>query len=329
MSLYNKKLLLGLLGSVFLFVPSFAQDHIQQIDSLLEITASNNPEIGISLVFIEDENVHFANKGNTSRISEQLVSENSIYEIGSITKLFTTYLLANEVAFDRIDLTQFIDHYLHDSFNLNPSIQNTIRVSDLASHQSGLPDFNLMELIEINPSQPFDEVSFSMVDSILTNTEDLETYGCYEYSNISFALLGFILENATQNTYEELLQKHIFDPFNMQHTYSASFDVPELTTGHSPDGTETEMFNWNPVVAPAGFLKSSTHDLSFFVQALLDSRTETINSALEETLFKSTYIEMALGLNVIREGSSVVFAKTGDSLGQSGVLAYCPEGNWG
>lgn len=307
----------------------FTQEVINQIDSIIKVNAILNPKVGISVGFIQNSEDHLFNYGNISYNDSTKVTEGSIFEIGSITKLFTAHLIAQQVEFGKIELDDTIDGYLPSFFMLNENIQNTIKISDLASHQSGLPDLDFKQLIKVNPNQPLDEVTKEKVDSILINTSELETYGSYQYSNISYALLGYILENIVQDSYENIVKNSILSSCDMSNTKTSNFKNNEIIMGYNSEGKEQAAFNWNSVIAPAGLLKSNTTDMLKFIRLLLMPNSQGIKVRLESVYFKNTFIELGLGLNIVREDGNVIFAKTGDTLGQSCVLAYNPEKKWG
>ncbi len=315
--------------ALFFVQYSFAQNEINKIDSIIHASIKLNPEIGISVGILNEHEVSFLNYGYANQAEKTKIDENSIFEIGSITKLFTSYLIGQQVELGRIHLDSTIDKYLPDFFTLNSALKNKIKVSDLASHQSGLPDFDFKKLLKVNPTQPLDLVTIETVDSILTNTTQLESYGSYKYSNISYVLLGYILENILKKDYEDIIKKKILKPFKMSNTLCSNYKKKKLTQGHDIDGMQKDFFNWNSVIAPAGLLKSNSKDLLKFIKQLLIKKNESVRSFLEQTYFKNTFIELGLGLTIIRKDGNAIFSKSGDTLGQSCVLAYNPKNKWG
>lgn len=315
--------------ALFYFNLCSAQNKMAEIHNIVKTASEMDSSLSISLGFHYDNHAHYLNYGYTNHTDRVEVDLFSIFEIGSITKLFTAYLIAEQAALGNIDLNETIDAYLPLFLVLNSAIQNKIKVSDLASHQSGLPDFDFQKMMRIDPNQPLDLVTKETVDSVLRNTVELETYGSYQYSNISFVLLGYILENVTQTSYEALIKERMLVPFGMKNTMGSDFEDKNHTIGYNAKGEEKDFFNWNSVIAPAGLLKSNAQDLLEFVHVLMNTENDAITNELERTYFKNTFIELGFGLNIIRENEHVIFAKTGDTLGQSTVLAYNPVQNWG
>lgn len=320
---------ISVLLCIFISNLCFTQDKTAEIDSIIKATYALNPDIGISVGFVYDKDQHFFNYGNVNRTGIQKVDSQTSFEIGSITKLLTSYLIIQQVEAGKINLDSVIDNYLPSKIILNSAIKNKIRVSDLASHQSGLPDFNFEHLMMINPMQPLDEVTKEMVDSILTNTSDLNSLGSYKYSNISYVLLGSILENVCNDSYENILQKNLLTPFKMNKTLTSAFNGNNQSSGHNAKNEQMVFFNWNSIIGPAGLLKSNSVDMLKFVIELLNDDNESISHKLTNTYFKNTFIELGIGLNILKENGNIIYAKTGDTLGQSSVLAFNPEKKWG
>ncbi len=90
----------------------FSQEVITKIDSIIKVNAHLYPKVGISVGFIQNSKEHFFNYGNVSHTDNTKVTEGSIFEIGSITKLFTAYLIAKQVELVKFKLDDKIDWYL-------------------------------------------------------------------------------------------------------------------------------------------------------------------------------------------------------------------------
>ncbi|MGD1921544.1 MAG: serine hydrolase domain-containing protein [Pleurocapsa sp.] len=246
-----------------------AQQKTEVIDSTIKATYNSNPDVKISIELVHGSTQYFFIYGTVISTESQRVDSITTFEIGSITKLFTSYLIAQQAQAGRISLDSFVDEYLPPQVKLNPKIQSKIKVSDLASHQSGLPDFDMLRLLQLNPVQPLDEVTTEMVDSILVHTSDLESLGAYQYSNISYVLLGYILENVVGSNYEKIVNNNLLKPLKMKNTFTSDFSSGISTMGYDFQNNKRGFLNWNCVIAPAGLLKSNTSDMLKFIQFLL------------------------------------------------------------
>src|SRR5690606_10150647 len=157
---------------------AFGQQLAKKVDSIIQTIHSKNPEVAVSIGFTDNEKEHFFNYGNITRKSKVGVNENTIYEIGSITKLLTANLMAQAQDEGKLNINDFIDDYIPTKYILSEEIKNKIKISDLASHQSGLPDFDIIELIELNPKQPLD-INKENIHSLINDSTKLLDYGNY------------------------------------------------------------------------------------------------------------------------------------------------------
>ncbi len=164
----------------------------KKIDSISQAIYNKHPEVAISIGFIDNGKDYFFNYGNMSRESDLKVDETTIYEIGSITKLFTANIMAQAQHDGKLNIDDFIYEYLPMEIKLSEKIKGKLKISDLASHQSGLPDFDFGTLMELNPKQPL-SISKETIHSIINDSTELQDYGHYRYSNISYVLMGLIL----------------------------------------------------------------------------------------------------------------------------------------
>src|SRR5699024_7881594 len=117
---------------------TFGQSKPQKLNSISKAIHNDNPEVAISIGFIDNGKENFFNYGKISKESNLDVNENTIYEIGSITKLLTANLIVQAQKEEKLQIDDFIDNYLPSEYKLSERIKKKIQISDLASHQSGL-----------------------------------------------------------------------------------------------------------------------------------------------------------------------------------------------
>ncbi len=308
----------------------FGQSRAKKIDSISRTIHIKNPEIAISIGFIDCGKEYFFNYGRISRESEEQVDENTIYEIGSITKLFTANLIAQAHNEEKLKIDDFIDDYLPKEYILSKKIKNKLKISDLASHQSGLSDFDFKKLMELKPKQPLD-ISKETIHSIINHKTELLDYGNYRYSNISYVLMGIILEKIYHKEFDILLKEKILSPTQMTNTLTKDFNVKKRVLGYDIKDTKQEYFVWNSLSAPAGLLKSNTSDMIKFLKTLLSDKGKISKATAitERTFYKNTKREVGFGQQIERNGSDTFFYKTGDTFSCSSILAYNKETNWG
>ncbi|KOY87447.1 serine hydrolase [bacterium 336/3] len=309
---------------------SFGQDISKKIDSILKENYQKNPDIGISVGFIKNNEEYYITYGKLNKESQIDINRNSLFEIASITKILTSNLIAQAVIEDKLKLNDYIDNYLPKEYVLQKNLKNKIKISDLASHQSGLPDLDFGKLIALNPQQPVSNVTKKTLIDIINNCSELTDYGKYRYSTIGYTLLGQILEKVYGKSYEEIIRKKIIKPLRMKNTFTTDYNIKNTTKGYNPDGGVQEFFKWN-ITASAGLIKSNASDMITFLKAVLNKETKIGKAAIitEKIYYKDEKREMGLGTNIITDDNNTLYQKSGDSMGQSSILCYNRAKNWG
>lgn len=319
-----------LAAMLFISTFSFGQNYSQKIDSIVRANYEKHPDVGISVGFIRENQNFITSYGKLSKNSKRNVDKNSIFEIASVTKILTGNMIAQAANEKKLKLNDFIDGYLPKQYLLQKNLQNKIRVSDLASHQSGLPDFDFMKLMQLNPQQPMIGITEESTAEMINSCANLTDYGKFKYSNINYTLLGQILEKIYGKTYDEIIREKIMRPAKMNQTLTQDFNVRNITTGYNSEGVTQEFLLWN-VTAPAGLVKSSTSDMVKYLEMLLTTGNPISEAAsvMEKVYYKDEKREMGLGYNINHDDEDTLFVKSGDSMGQSSIICYNRAKKWG
>jgi CubicO group peptidase (beta-lactamase class C family) len=314
---------------VFLFLlvlstHSYAQVQQKIIDSLFN---GNNgtPEAATGLVVgvYKNGKASFYAAGARSAGGTALLDSATIFEIGSATKTFTGLLLALNIQQGRVGLNDRIDDYLPQQLLLPKSYRNKIKLTDLASHQSGLANLSndkyFASLMEKDARNPFRFVAKDYLYQVLKQTDTLTGYGHYQYNNYAYALLGDLLDRKNKQAYALMIERDILVPLKMR---STTFGMPHTSNVaglYDQRGVPQEMMILNAAM-PAGGLKSNAVDLLKYLAAQI-SPTSELKSAIaltQKTYYKDGEREVGLGWD-IRDG---YFQKDGDTFGNSCLLRF-------
>jgi len=226
--------------------------------------------------------------GETKGGNNTLPDSQSLYEIGSISKTFTAIILSHAVHQGKIKLRDDIRKYLPGNY---PNLQfegTPIKIVDLSNHTSGLPGIpaNLEDHPDYDMDNPYHNYSREMIYEYLRDFVPDELPGLRaEYSNLGFAILGIILENAYQVPLKTLLQEIITAPLEMTDT---SFDVQKkhkafLTTGYNDEeGKDVAYWDMGTFKA-AGGLKSNINDMITYLRANMEDYNKDISLSHQET----------------------------------------------
>jgi len=229
-------------------------------------TAEQN--VGIAVAVIENGAPRFVSHGHPTLGDAREIDEHTVFEIGSVTKLFTNVLLAQEVLDGRIDLDKPIVQYLPEGTVLPQRGGKQITAFDLVTHSSGLPPVP-PGLGASNPANPYLGYGAAELRAFLASYQLPRDIGAeFEYSNIGLALVAQAIEVVSGKSYASLLTERIFVPLGMHET--ALTTTPELkgrlASGH--DAGRNPVSNWDlDVFAGAGALRSTAADISKFVAA--------------------------------------------------------------
>jgi CubicO group peptidase (beta-lactamase class C family) len=222
--------------------------------------------VGMVVAMVDTSGESYFAHGTTEVGAETTVNLLSVYEIGSITKVFTGILLAQMALQGELGLDDPISRHLPQSVYV-PVRGREITLRDLATHTSGLP--RLPENLEpADPSNPYADYTIERLYQFLTHYT-LERYpgAQYEYSNLGMGLLGHILALRADTSYEALVQERILVPLGMASTGIALTPDMEahLAKGHSGGRV---VSNWDiPALAGAGALRSTASDMVLFLRA--------------------------------------------------------------
>ena len=227
---------------------------------------------GIIVGIATPEGQIFATEGRASSgSSAQTITPETVFEIGSISKTFTTLLY--QIALDGalVKPADRVGELLPAGLNL-PAPVSAITLEDLATHRSGLPRMP-NNFKPANPRNPYADYSADQLYAWLRTVQPGPN-NHFEYSNAGMGLLGHILELKTKSKYEALVRSWIATPLGLTDTcVTLSSDQRRRSATPYADGRPIPMWDI-PTLAGAGALRSTARDMlrwSSMQAGLLDS----------------------------------------------------------
>jgi CubicO group peptidase (beta-lactamase class C family) len=235
------------------------------------------------------------------------------WEIGSITKVFTSLLLARLHTTNRIDLASPVAQYLPSSIAL-PKNFDQITFEHLATHRSGLPRLPAgMKLL--GKSAMDDPYAIFTEDRVYQAIEETKlkrmpgTKGP-RYSNYGVGLLGFILGLSQGQKYEQLLQTEVLGPLGLT---SATFSDNDLRVGHARN---KEVGPWHlGELKGMGGLRMSPTDLDKFLAVSQDQNHELAQAFAETFKIRYQAKRSAIGLGWMFLKDNYIVGHNGGTLG--------------
>ncbi|MBW2734008.1 MAG: serine hydrolase [Deltaproteobacteria bacterium] len=227
--------------------------------------------------------------------------EHTLFEVGSITKTFTSLVLAELAADGEVMLTDPVKALLPSSEVTMPSHKGEeITLLHLSTHTSGLPRMPDNFTSPTNPEDPYGDYTVDQLYTFLNGYTLPRAPGAtWEYSNLAGALLGHTLALKAGETYPALVAERITSPLNLQDTvFTLSSEQSErFAQGHNGDLKARSSWELE-VFAPAGGLRSSAQDMLSYLAAQAGITTSSLSTSMAEThtsRFKSSNVEMGLG----------------------------------
>ena len=233
----------------------------------------------------------------------------TVFEIGSITKVFTATVLADLVAQEELGLDTPVQSVLGDEVSMPTSDGAQITLGHLATHSSGLP--RLPDNFDpADPTNPYADYTVEDLYAFLSSHKLARGIDeAVEYSNVGFGLLGHALSVGEGTDFEALIAERVLEPLQMSDTAIELTPAlrERLATGH--DGQLRPAANWDlPALAGAGALRSTVHDLLTFLEANLGLGPSPLRQAMERTRTPQRS-DPALGMDI---GLGWIIAREGD-----------------
>lgn len=225
---------------------------------------------GLCIGIIKGDVMYIKGFGYADKELRNVPDANTIFEIGSITKVFTAEMAQLLVDKGLIQWNDNILKYLPEEAKL--PFDDSTTLFHLVTHTSGfprLPDSILAKMT--NECDPYSTLTEEQFNDYLRHCTDKKRPDLknYDYSNMSAALLGRILEYRTGKDYESLLQELICTPLQMQSTSLYVKDSSRFATGYDEKGNKT--CHWNiPVMYACGAIRSDVNNMLKFLRVQMD-----------------------------------------------------------
>ncbi len=254
---------------------------------LNHIVNQSKSAIVVGFVDPNGTSVHsFGNYISKANNTSMPVNEDTIFRIGSITKTFTTLLLADMVKQGAVKLDDPIEKYLPTKVKVPEYNGRKITLEDLATHTSGLPEWpsNIWinnEVGNLNENYTADQLYQALSNTSLTR----EPGSQFQYSSFGLGLLGHILSLRAGESYEKLVNERILSVLGMRDTkitLSAADIDTRFPTGHE-NGQAIPTPTIPTVIEGAGAYKSTARDLLKYVSANLGLIHTKLDDAMQLT----------------------------------------------
>jgi D-alanyl-D-alanine-carboxypeptidase/D-alanyl-D-alanine-endopeptidase len=298
---------------------------------------NSGPRVGVSIGIIKDGRSHFFNYGTIEKGKNQLPTENSVYELASITKTFSSALLAQAVLDKKVKLDDDIRMYLDGEYPNLAYRGVPIKLVNLANLTSGLPNWmpdNKDLFTNVNP----DSIP-AVLDALHKKYKRADLYrdlhnvkldtipgSVTRHCNTAAQLLGYIMERVYGAPLETVLKKQLTGPLRMKNTtFLSDGKLPStLVKGYDGKARIMPFIVWEDLQVAAS-LSSSTADMLKYMAYEMDEKADV---ALSHQPTNGKQENGAIALNwkintTANNGRKV--SHTGGSLGFSTYIVFYPD----
>jgi D-alanyl-D-alanine-carboxypeptidase/D-alanyl-D-alanine-endopeptidase len=304
-------------------------------DILVERIDVRQQSVGMVVGVIDAAGRRVVAYGALDQGDPRVLDADTVFEIGSVTKVFTSLLLADMVERGEVALNDPVAAFVPTGVRIPGRGDRQITLQDLATQTSGLPRVP-SNLKPKDPTNPYADYSPERLYEFLSSYELSRDIGeRYEYSNVGVGLLGHALARRAGTSYEDLVANRISKPLGLKGTgITLTSDMRRrLAVGHNSQLQAVR--NWDlDVLAGTGALRSTANDLLTFLAANLDHSHLPLAPAMKAQLAVRRPtgmpdLEMALGWHIYtRYGGEIVW-HDGGTYGYCSFIGFDPKARCG
>lgn len=278
----------------------------KQVDAALQNLSSDPRSVGFSVGIYHQKKSYVFHYGTTEHGKAILPTNNTRYEIASISKTFTGTLLAQAVVGKKLTLEDDVRAYLVGDYDNLVFNGEPIRIKHLLNHRSGLPVIFLNDPA-IFADQNYEQIPYRIIaaqsgythERFLTDLRAVKltaTPGSqFRYSNVSADLAALILERLYQKPFAQLLTEKLFVPLGMNNSelQVAQVEHPQLAFGYNEKAKA--MPRNIGIIGADGGIRSTAEDLLRYLRYHLNEREPAVG--VSHAVTYGALPRYAVGLN--------------------------------
>ncbi len=301
----------------------------KKIEAIVQPFMFESKTVGLSIGILKNGKTFFYNYGETKIGNGEIPSSKNLYEIGSITKTFTGFLLAKAVIEKKIALNDPVNKYLPKDIPVIKFGKDTLKIVHLSNHTSGLPplpdNFGADDLI--NPYKDYDEKK--LLAYLRHASLSRKPGEKLEYCNLGVGLLGYILQQVNKMPFEKMITELICSKAGMTDTrqFLLKKDSALFMQGYNENILLQSQWDFK-VLCSAGCLRSNTVDMLKYAQFNLPVNNGTLLNEIElshQVTFKDEQQQIALNWFIQNWGWGPLLFHGGATGGYRSLLAINPK----
>jgi CubicO group peptidase (beta-lactamase class C family) len=255
------------------------------VDAFVQGLMAKHHVPGVSVGVVQDGKVVMAKGYGLANVElDVLATENSVYQLASVTKTFTATAVMLLVKDGKLSLDDKLAERLPDL----PAAWEKVTVRNLLNHTSGIKSYTSVKGFEKTMRK--DYTHREIIDLVAKEPLEFAPGEKWDYSNTGYFLLGMLIEKASGKPYEAFMAERVFKPLGMTRTRVNDLQavVPNRVQGYQWDGKELKNGEYVSPSQPfaAGMLLSTVADLIKWDAALADHKV--LDEPTLEQMWKPT-----------------------------------------
>lgn len=268
-------------AGVLLAIGLFAADLGEIRSILINRVDVGKKVVGIAVGTIDAKGRQVIGYGHMGDSASPQPDGDTLFEIGSISKVFTSLVLADMIERGEVKPDDPVAKYLPSTVKIPSRNGRQITLLDISMQISGLPRMpnNFKPADLANPYADYDPPKLYEFLSGYTLTRDIGEK--YEYSNVAVGLLGHALSLKAGMSYEQMIRKRILEPLGMNATTIklSPEQQKHMATGHDAGLHPVKLWDLD-ALAGAGAIRSSTNDMLKFLAANMELTDTPLKAAM-------------------------------------------------
>lgn len=296
------------------------------IDAFIDSELPTSGVPGLAYAIVTDGEIKTVDARGVVRMgSEEAVTPDTAFIIGSVSKSFTALAVMQLVEAGKLDLDTEISRYL-SAFAGQPAAAITIR--QLLSHTSGFSTF------QGNRSHKDDNQSKDslarLIDQQAEVTPAYPPGVRWEYSNFNYQILGRLIEVVSGQTFKSYIETNIMEPVGMMHSFVADGGIhDEIATGHRPWFVTKRPLdvNWTDILtAPQGGIIASASDLALYMQMMMNGKDDVLSASGKAAMMSpASEASPFYGFGWYLDTGKGIVAHEGNSPGYDSIATMIPS----
>ena len=311
--------------------PADWQHALDQVDQAVKEEAGKSSAPGYSVAVVSLRHpMHFVSAGYADLTAKTPAGEHTVYEIGSITKVFTGTMLMQLQDAGKASLDDLLTKHLPE-FRMPSAFtglaQPTFR--QLVTHTSGLP----RALPRYGENEPPGGTEAEWLAELQQTEATLPPFTRFKYSNLGVGLAGYALARTAKMPWSDYIRQKILQPLDMTETGFVGEKRPaNMSVGYVPAApgvwqAATKSMTSNKLNEAAGSIRSTAADMAKFAAWQLDENDRRVLSAVSRRemrapLWMDENWSAGYGVSwvLVRMNGDVIAEHAGGTFGFSAML---------